>query len=136
MQILVGLVAAATLVSCQKYEDGPFLSLRTREARMANTWKVEKATNGGNDVTSSFTQYELDLKNNRDATLKAEYSLGSLTFEFETSGTWNFENSNEDVRFDFENDAADETYEILRLKEKELWLREKDGDLELHLEPA
>ena len=40
------------------------------------------------------------------------------------------------MRFDFGNDAADETYEILRLKETELWLREKDGDLELQLVPA
>jgi hypothetical protein len=133
---MMALVAAATFTSCQKYDDGPFFSLRTREERIANTWKVEKAMNGDNDITSSFEQYELKLKKNRDATLTAQYALGSLSFEFATSGTWDFENSSEDVRFDFENDAADETYEILRLKETELWLREKDGDLELRLVPA
>jgi len=136
MKIMMALVAAATFTSCQKYDDGPFFSLRTREERIANTWKVEKAMNGDNDITSSFEQYELKLKKNRDATLTAQYALGSLSFEFATSGTWDFENSSEDVRFDFENDAADETYEILRLKETELWLREKDGDLELRLVPA
>ena len=41
----------------------------------------------------------------------------------------------EDLSFDFENNAADAIYEILRLKENELWLREKGGDLELHLAP-
>ena len=70
------------------------------------------------------------------ASLAALYTLGDLTFEFSTSGTWSLENSNEDLELDFENNAADKTYEILRLKEKELWLREKGGSLELHLEPV
>ncbi|MBK6341931.1 MAG: hypothetical protein IPF41_04900 [Flavobacteriales bacterium] len=136
IHVMAALVAVTTLASCQKYDDGPFFSLRTREERIANTWKVEKAWNGDSDITSSFEQYELKLKKNRDATLTAQYALGTLTFEFATSGTWDFENNSEDVRFDFGNDAADETYEILRLKETELWLREKDGDLELQLVPA
>jgi hypothetical protein len=136
MHILAGLVAVVTLSGCQKYDDGPFFSLRSREERIANTWKVDKAMNGSDNVTSAFTQYTLKMTRGRDADLKAEYSLGALTFQFETDGTWDFENNSEDLRLDFENDAADETYEILRLKEKELWLREKDGDLELQLVPA
>ena len=80
---------------------------------------------GDNDVTSAFSQYELKLTRDRDAELTAQYTLGAIIFEFETNGTW-----------DFENNDADETYEILRLKENELWLREKDGDLELQLVPA
>ncbi|MBK9175611.1 MAG: hypothetical protein IPM46_04590 [Flavobacteriales bacterium] len=136
MQIVTALVAVITLSGCQKYDDGPFFSLRAREERMANTWKVDKAMNGDDNVTSAFTQYELKLTRGRDAELTAQYTLGAIIFEFETNGTWHFENNDEDVRFDFENDAADETYEILRLKETELWLREKDGDLELQLVPA
>ena len=134
--ILIALVAVITLSSCQKYEEGPAFSLRTREARVANTWKVDKAMNGDNDVTSSFDQYVLELTKDRDATLTANYSLLGIDFDFTTTGSWDFENSAEDLRLDFEDDDADETYEILRLKEKELWLREKGGDLELQLVPA
>ena len=90
---------------------------------------------GSDDVTSAFDQYELRLSRERDATLIARYSLGEIEFEFSTNGTWEFQNHSEDLRLDFENDAADETYEILRLKDKELWLREKGEDLELHLVP-
>lgn len=136
IRIMMALVAVTTLVGCQKYDDGPFFSLRAREARMANTWKVDKAMKGDNDVTSAFSQYELKLTRDRDAELTAQYTLGAIIFEFETNGTWDFENNSEDVRLDFENNDADETYEILRLKENELWLREKDGDLELQLVPA
>ena len=108
-------------------------SLRSKTERISNTWRVERATDGGNDVTSSFDQYELQLLSNGDASLAALYSLGSLSFEFQTNGTWSFESKKEDLRLDFENDAADRTYEILRLKEDELWLKEKGDDLELHL---
>ena len=127
-QSIVGILLISTLgalsTGCGKYEDGPDFSLRSRASRVANTWKVESARQGGNDVTSAFTQYELNLTKDGDATLTANYALGDVTFEFATNGTW-----------DFENNDADETYNILRLKEEEMWLREKGGDLELHLEP-
>ena len=123
------------ITGCNKYDDGPAISLRSREERVANTWRIESAKEGGNDVTSSFTQYELRLTKGHDAALQANYALGSLTFSFQTNGTWAFENDDEDLRLDFANDAADETYRMLRLKENELWLREKGDDLELHLGP-
>jgi len=120
---------------CGKYDDGPDLSLRSRKERIANTWRVEKAMNGGDDVTYAFDEYELKMTKDGDATLTANYELGDLTFEFATNGTWDLENSDEDLKLDFENNDADETYEILRLKETELWLQEKGGDLELRLAP-
>lgn len=127
--------ACASFVACQKYEDGPAFSLRSREERVANDWRVERAMDGSDDVTSAFDQYELRLSRERDATLIARYTLGEIVFEYSTSGEWEFQNQSEDLRLDFENDAADETYEILRLMDKEMWLREKGDDLELHLVP-
>ncbi|MBK8615493.1 MAG: hypothetical protein IPN85_19020 [Flavobacteriales bacterium] len=133
---ILAISALGTLsTGCGKYEDGPDFSLRSRASRIANTWKVESARKGGDDVTSSFTQYELNMTKDGDATLTANYELGDVTFEYATNGTWDLENKDEDLKLDFENNDADETYNILRLKEEELWLREKGGDLELHLEP-
>ena len=131
--LLLAFTVTLLATSCKQYDDGQMFSLRSKTERISNTWRVDKATNGGNDVTSSFDQYELQLLSNGDATLAALYSLGSLSFEFETTGTWSFEDSKEDLRLDFENDAADRTYEILRLKEDELWLQDNGGGLELHL---
>jgi hypothetical protein len=124
------------LSSCSKYEDGPAFSLRSKKDRITNTWRVERAMNGGSDVTSAFDQYELEMLHSGVATLAALYTLGNLTFEFQTSGTWDLINNNEDLRLDFDNNAADKTYEILRLMKEELWLREKGGSLELHLKPV
>ena len=134
-QMLIAMSVGLFISGCNKYDDGPSISFRSREERIANNWRVESAKKGTNDVTSSFTQYELRLTKDRDAALQADYELGSLTFSFQTTGSWDFENNDEDLRLDFEDNAADDTYEILRLKEDELWLREKGDDLELHLVP-
>lgn len=134
--ILIIITLGSLSTGCGKYDDGPEFSLRSRKERIANTWRVENAMNGGNDVTSSFDQYELKMSKEGGATLTANYALGDLTFEYATSGTWKLVNNDEDLQLDFENNDADETYTILRLKEEELWLRENGGELELQLKPS
>ncbi|TXC81666.1 lipocalin family protein [Luteibaculum oceani] len=122
-------------VSCSKYEDGPVVSLIPKKDRITNYWKVEKAYEDGNDVTSSYEQYELELRNDNSATLQARYSGNAGTIIFETDGTWEFQNGKSDLKLDYENDEADETYIILRLTQEELWLLSKGDDVELRLEP-
>ncbi|MEO8069124.1 MAG: DUF5004 domain-containing protein [Flavobacteriales bacterium] len=134
-RIVLALVLGTTIAGCKKYEDGPAFSLRSREERVANTWRIDRAMSGSDDVTSAFSQYELRLTKDHDASLTATYTLFGTDFSFTTSGTWSFENKDEDLRLDLEDSDADETYQILRLKETELWLREKGGDLELQLVP-
>jgi len=134
--LTLALLGSIGLSSCSKYEDGPAFSLRSKKDRITNTWRVERATNGGSDVTGAFDQYELEMLSSGAASLAALYTLGILTFEFQTNGTWSLTNNNEDLRLDFDNNAADKTYEILRLMKDELWLREKGGSLELHLKPV
>lgn len=129
------LAVALTFTSCKKYEDGPAVSLIPKKERVANTWQIEQAWNDGEDVTDNYDQYELQMLTDGDARLVAIYTWGDLTFEYETDGTWNFENNKEEIKLDFEDDDADNTYQILRLKETELWLREKGGEVELHLMP-
>lgn len=133
--MLLFLGGTIALSSCKKYEDGPMVSFRSKEQRMANTWKVEKATENGNDVTSDYDQYDLQLFSDGDAKLAAVYTLGDFTFEYETDGTWDFSDDKEELELNMENDQADKTYQILRLKEEELWLREKGQEVELHLIP-
>lgn len=133
--IIMALILGVS-TGCKKYEEGPVISLRTKKARVANTWKIEKAFNDGQDVTSSYDQYELYMSKDGDAKLVTIYAYGDFTGEFETDGTWKFEDSKETLVLDYEDDDADEKYQILKLKENELWLREEGQDTELHLIPA
>ena len=50
-----------------------------------------------------------------------------------TNGTWAVQNDDEELVLDFEDNAADGTYQIRRLTESQLWLHKVGDDLELHL---
>lgn len=121
------------MASCSKYEEGPMLSLRSPSERVANTWEVEEAMANGEDVTSSFDHYELQLSKDGDVELDAEYLVFGQTFKTNTDGTWEFTNDNNNLRLDLEGDDWDITYQILKLTEKEMKLREQGEDLELTL---
>ncbi|MBP6311779.1 MAG: hypothetical protein KA408_05885 [Flavobacteriales bacterium] len=130
---LFSLILLLAVTACKKYDDGPAISLTSRTERVANTWVIDQATADGNNVTSDFDNYVLTLTSDGDATLLATYTVFGADFTFDTNGTWNFQNSDEELVMDFENDAADGTYQIRRLTETQLWLRQVGDDLELHL---
>ena len=132
------ILAAAVLLgaaSCKKYEEGPMLSLRSKKERVANDWRIGKAMNGDEDVTSDFDEYHVVFTKDNKTTLTATYKFLGTTYRFTTSGTWSFESDKEKLKVDYENDDADNTYLIIRLTEKEMWLREEGSSLELHLVP-
>jgi hypothetical protein len=124
-----------TMTSCNKYEDGPLVSLRSRNERVANNWRISKATENGNDVTSEFDRYDLSLTKENKASLTAQYTFLTLEYEYTTEGTWSFTDNDAKLKIDYDNNLADVTYIILKLQEKELWLREANSNLELHLVP-
>lgn len=133
---VTGIFVAGSMMSCEKkYDDGPAISLRSKEERVANTWKIEKATRDGEDATSDYDEYTLKMTKDGDAELKAIYSWGGFSYEYETNGTWEFQDKAKQLKLDFDDDGADVSYQILRLAEKELWLREVGGEDELQLMP-
>ena len=57
----IAAIAAVTIFeSCKKYEEGPGLSFRSREERIANTWRVGKYMEGGIDLTNDEASYPND----------------------------------------------------------------------------
>ncbi len=125
------------LVGCGKYEDGPGLSLRTKKQRVCNEWQVSSAMQNGVDKTSDFNAafagYLLDIR--KDDTYSLSYSPFSLA-QVNESGQWQFVSEKMEIRFT-NTDGESEQYQILRLKEKEFWVRFQDdgNDWEVHLVP-
>jgi len=132
--LIITAIIATMAVGCKKYDDGPVVSLVPKANRLDNTWEVDKAYDEGKEVTGSYNQYTLKLTKDGGASLTAKYSYGPFIYEGTTNGTWVFKNSKEDIMLDFEDNDADATYEILRLTSNELWLKEKAGTVELHLD--
>lgn len=130
----LGLISTIAFTSCNKYEEGPIVSLQSKKARVSNTWIVAEATDEGEDVTIQYDRFELYMSKDGDATLEADYQLGDIMVTTYTDGTWSFSENKEDLILDYEDDDADVAYQILKLTSKELWLRVKGDDLELQLE--
>ena len=117
--LVMMLTLGSVFTSCKKYEDGPGLSLRSKRARVANTWVVSKATDkNGVDITSEYAGSTWEFK--KDGT-----SL--ITFDFFGSpiacpGMWTFQEKKERIVFNLNvfGDIETDTMSILMLKQKEM----------------
>jgi hypothetical protein len=127
------LLCIAFITSCNKYEDGPKISLLTKKSRLANDWVIESATKtttsgSSTDITSGFNGQVLTIE--KDEKYSWTTSLGT------DSGTWSLGEDKDDIRFlSSASGSTEVSYRILRLKSKELWWKYTDtnGDVyEMH----
>lgn len=121
------LVTTTTFTSCQKYEDGPGVSLRSRRERISNTWKVENYKINGTDFTSLVSDYTETFTKDYDYS----YTWGILS----GTGAWVFQNNDEEVHLSGSDDQASRTLFLEKLEEKTLWYYFMEGEdkHELHL---
>ncbi len=129
---------AATIAGCSKYEEGPAISLRSKKARVANNWKIDEQTqNGQKEDPSNYEGIEIELTKDGDAT----WSFSSQGISGSFSGTWEFNDDKTKLIMMFNDQGLSDTTEseILKLKEKEMWLKDEDDNgntTETHLVPA
>ena len=123
------------LVSCGKYEDGPDFTLRSKTARIAGSWTLEKYMVDGVDLTSQVTEADLALsfKYDKDGAY-SEVRFLSGQVASTKSGTWKLSLNKENLVVIYTSGTV-VAYKILRLTNSELWLQETyGGDVtEIHL---
>lgn len=123
-------ISTTLITSCKKYEDGPAFSLRTKKARIQGDWELDSYSINGDDVTADMkllmgANFTLDIE--KDGGYK---STGTSTDE----GKWKFGEDKDDVYFQSnEAGAKEEAYRILRLKNKELWLKQVQSNGDIHI---
>lgn len=138
--VLAGLFTI-TINSCKKYEEGPLLSLRSKTARVANTWKVDKYLKNGVDETTQKYSASGDKRNYTETFTKdGVYSYSYIDDQGDSkggAGKWEFQNKNLEIKRSGVSGQSTETLVILKLKEKEFWFWYMDsGDKkEFHLIP-
>lgn len=117
----------AVVQSCQKYEDGPMISLTSRKNRVANTWKVDNYKINGTDYTSLVTGYEETFS--KDGAYAYDWGI------LDGSGTWAFKNNEQDIQLSGSDDHASRKLTILKLEEDQFWYTYLDGNdkYEMHL---
>lgn len=135
----IALVTAAFMIgvlftSCKKkYENDDTIELTSRTSRVANTWIFGYAEKDGENVSSDYEKYELFMNTAGEAQLDAKFTLFGTEYTTATKGTWAFRNNDQEIVLDFEDDEQDGAYEILRLNNDELWLKNMDSFVEIHL---
>jgi len=125
-------VSSNLITSCKKYADGPAFSLLTKKARLTGDWTLKTYTHNGDDVTGGLKALiggTILLNIEKDGSYKKNVA-GTID-----EGKWKFGEDKDDVYFD-SNDSkvAEDAYRILRLKSKELWLRQtqSNGDVDIY----
>ena len=129
-KILLAVIVSLSIIvipSCKKGEDDPFISIRSRDARITAKWKLvnlESTSSGPSSTTtsvlngslltvtytspsygssSSTSSYSLDLEINSDGTSS---STEILDGDISTSkSTWNWKNDNND-KFSFKDNFS------------------------------
>lgn len=129
----LGLVAmmalTMTVTSCNKYEEGPSVTLLTAKMRITGDWSLLNVTSNGYDVTSFYPTTNLEIV--KDETYKHIASSGSTSIT--VTGTWKFnDDKTQFITTDSDGDVT--TYTIVKLKNDILKLKhiDSDGDVTIY----
>jgi hypothetical protein len=117
--------------ACKKYEDGPFISLRSKMSRVENTWRVESYTVNGVDSTATL----VNINYTETYEKSGAFSYASTTGH--SMGSWDFLLEKNDILRSgvLGQGATSKILHILKLKDKEFWYEVVDGSnvSEMHL---
>ena len=107
------------------------LSFRSRAARVANEWKMEKVLQNGSDVTSLYTGINYVETYDKDGNYSYSSTMGS------GSGKWDFQSKDTQIKRSGVSGQPSITMTILRLKQRSFWYSFMDGNVhyEFHLIP-
>lgn len=124
---LLALLVMAGLSSC-KYEDGPFISFIPKVERVANTWIVGQEFMNDTLITGTNSLDQITLYKEGNCGLISSWWGGTITY----NGTWAFTDDKAAITIAVVDGTGflsiNETYTILRLKEKELWVQFTDDN--------
>lgn len=99
--------------SCQRYEEGPFISIWPAKDRIINTWKWSLAIENEENQTGARADSTIQF---RDDEVVRICDLNENCRE----GTWNLVTNKKKLQLIFGRSAR--AYTILKLKKNEMWL--------------
>ena len=109
--------------ACKKYEEGPAISLRTKEKRLCQTWNLEEETINGVSFEGNSPKFQWEFHKGGSLTLyRSVQNNGSWETE-EVLSQWKWADNQEAIAIEaFNDDNYWVFYEIRQLKYKELIL--------------
>ncbi len=124
--LLLSLILVFGSTSC-KYEDGPGVSLRSKKARVAGDWTIEKTIDEDGDVDTEWEGYEINFDKDGTGKTSYTYTFAGVTTTSEITFTWEFSDSKKNLKITDEDGDVTESL-ILRLANDEMWIKDTDDD--------
>jgi cytoskeletal protein RodZ len=116
-------IASLVFSGCDKYDEGPTLTLKSNVSRITGEWKPTKYTKNG--VDQSFDP-NYRVKFSKDGTLAITFTNNSVSYT--STGTWAFSNDDETLTYTstFAGFSSIEQYTIKRLSSSQLFIEKQD----------
>ncbi len=125
--IALCIICIIAFSSCTKFEEGPFITLRTNKQRIAQTWLLEAKYDATNGQEVSFDD------NNKIIFSKEGDFTNSVSGIEIKKGTWAFVGDDElQLTYTFVGTIV-ENYRIIKLYNDEFWII--DDNHEYHYKP-
>ena len=119
-------VIAFNFASC-KYEDGPKLTLKSKNSRLVGEWDGKVIAG---DTLEADADFILEFEDDGDLKVKFSYSYtyGGTTYSYsyDEVGTWSWEDSKETIEIKFDTDVTE--LSVKRLTSDEMWAVDEEGD--------
>ena len=128
--LLVIVVLALLFSGCRKYEDGPTFSLRSKKARVVNNWDAHTVARNNIDETEFYDEYNLNFNDNGEIIWTVKKATDTVATVL--TAQWELASVKEQIKLTFSDiPTPGETtllyMDILKLEEKEMWLRFLQG---------
>lgn len=129
-KILLPLFIIIISLSGCYYDEGPIISLRTPESRVVNKWKYQKFTSNGQDLMSLYRNSWVEFKKDRTA-----YFYEDTAYSY--TAAWEFSDDYKTLYLNCSDDSSNTweiDYNILKLRDKEMWLESDLGSITMYIE--
>lgn len=127
--LALSIISFLIFSGCTKFEEGPFITLKTNKQRIAQTWILEAKYDATNGQAVSFGNDER-MTISKDG----KYSYSSSGIQIINDGTWAFYGDDE-IQFTYTilGITTVDTYRIIKLYSDEFWII--DDNFESHYKP-
>jgi hypothetical protein len=119
-------VIAFNFASC-KYEDGPKLTLKSKNSRLVGEWNGKII---GGDTLGNDAEFILEFEDDGDLKLKFTYSYTydgtTYSYSYDLVGEWSWEDKKETIEIVVEKELTE--LSVKRLTSDELWAVDKEND--------
>lgn len=148
LSVIIIIISSILFTQCKKYPEGPSISFRSKKERLANTWKISAYKINDVDSTTQYTSVYKDYT--LTMTKSGSYSISLYitvpvfgNISNTESGIWKLSSDKKELTITPQSVvigtlASPTTLQILKLYEKELWLRNFDKNgrkIEYHFIP-